>query len=352
MKTQLRTILLVSLVSLLIWLWAEGESLQTLAVTPRVVFVAERSDLELRTSPNWGGTVRIRIQGSTRAIHDAEAEMGAEIELRLGHPGVPSEPGDQIVSLEEAIRQLPMVKSKGLNIIEVTPPSTVVRIERLVTRELPLRTIVAPDVDLLGDPTISPTKVTIRLPEALATQLPADAFASATLSKAEIGSARDDAAQTIVSAIKLPAVLQGVDGVALTPDKANVTFRIKRMVDSIPVASVPVWVSIPPNEGAKWDIELVDQFLRDVTFTGPADAIDKIRTREFVPIAEIRLSSDDLDRGIETKQAVFVNLPPGIETGVAIKSVRVRIIKRKPDRPGAPDNLSGPDPGAAILPEQ
>jgi hypothetical protein len=115
-------------------------------------------------------------------------------------------------------------------------------------------------------------------------------------------------------------------------------------VDTVTVPSVPVWFSQPPTEGKRWNIELTDQFLRDVTFTGPSDAIAKIRARDIIPIAEIQLSSDDLEKGIETKEAVFVGLPPGVESGVAVKTVRLKIERRKSGPDSAPPPLHVPEP--------
>jgi hypothetical protein len=339
MAAKIRTVMLVSLVTILIWLWAEGESLSTTSLNPEVVFVQEGTDLLLETDQDWRGTVRVRVQGSTRALTQAENGLGTQIRLKLGQGGVPSQPGErQVVNLEEAIRALPELRQAGLSVQEVTPAITVVKIVRLVTREVPVRAAMPTGAELLGDPVVTPVRVQVRLPEALANKLAADATAVAPVSDAEFDAARDDASRTVTTALQLPGVTAGVGEVQFVPEKVSVTFRRKRSVDSITLASTPVWFALPPTESGKWEVEVIDQFLREVTFTGPAESIAKIRSRDMVPIAEVRLSSDDLEKGVETKEAVFVGLPSGVETGVAVKTVRVKITRRKADAADTPSD--------------
>lgn len=332
MAAKIRAVVLVTLVTLLIWLWAEGESLSSTSFNPEIVIAPEGTELLVENDADWRGTVRVRMQGSTRALTQAESTLGVQIRLKLGQGGVPSQPGErQVVDLEEAIRSLPRVRELGLTVQEVTPAITVVKIVRLVTKELPVRAAMPTGAELLGDPVITPARVQVKLPEAIAAKLPVDASAVAPIGDAEFDAARDDTSRTVSTALQMPGVTAGAGEIQFIPEKVSVTFRRKRSVDSITLASTPVWFSMPPIESAKWNVEITDQFLRDVTFTGPADSIAKIRSREVVPIAEVRLSSDDLEKGVETKDAVFVALPPGVETGVAVKTVRVKITRRKAD---------------------
>jgi hypothetical protein len=346
MSAKIRTFLLVTLVTVLIWLWAEGESLSSDTLTTNVVFV-EDNDLQIEPDRQWSGALTVRLQGSIRALTDARRELGTQIRLQLGQPGMPSTPQEeqQPVNMEEAIRQLPAIRSLGLSVQGVTPGITLVKIVKLVNRDLPVRVVLPRDIGLLGDSTVSPAKITVRIPEALAGRLSDDAFAEAPLSRAELDASRDDTAQVITAAVRIPA-LEGVERqVVMIPDRVSVTFRLKRSVDTVTIPSVPVWYSLPPTEGKRWDIELTDQFLRDVTFTGPTESIAKIRSREVIPIAQVQITSDELENAIEAKEAVFVGLPPGVESGVAVKTVRLRIQRRRNDVDQGPPALNVPASG-------
>lgn len=344
MSANIRTILLVTLVTLLIWLWAEGESLSSETLNPSITFVQDSNELLLETTDQqWNGAVSVRLQGSNRALTDARRDLGKQIRLKVGDQGVPSQPGQQIVDFKKAIEQLPEVRTLGLSVVEVTPANTVVKIVKMMARELTVRPALATDINILGDATVSPAKVTVRAPSELAALLPADVYAVAPITKEQLGVARDDTPQTITTTVQIPE-LAGKEGVVITPEKVGVTFRLRRSVDTVTVPSVPVWFSLPPTEGRRWNIDLTDQFLRDVTFTGPSDAIAKIRSRDIIPIAEIQLSSDDLEKGIEAKEAVFVGLPPGVESGVAVKTVRLKIARRKDNTDSNPPPLHVSEP--------
>jgi hypothetical protein len=344
MSAKIRTAILVSLVTVLIWLWAEGESLDTETFNPSVMFVQnEGGDMLIEPYERWAGSVRVRVQGSKRALTDAKRDLSSEIRLKIGDRGMPTQPGDQqIVDLAQAIQSLPSVGGQGLSVQEVTPANAVVRIVKLVSRELPVRAVVPPDIALLGQAAVSPARVMVRLSESQDARLPADAFATVELTRQDLASARDDTALTMTSRVRLPEALDEEPGVEITPPRVSVTFRLKRSVDSVTVATVPVWFSLPSTEGDGWDIELIDKFLRDVTFTGPTDAIARIRSREVVPLAEVRLSSDELENGIEAKEAVIVDVPQGVESGVAVKTVRLKVTRRKSEAEPGPEDLAPP----------
>ncbi len=328
MSAKIRTILLVSLVTVLIWLWAEGESLSSETLTPSVNFVQDGDELLLeKLDGQWNSAVSVRLQGSTRALTDARRDLGKQIQLKLGAQGVPARPGQQVVDFKTAIEQLDQIRALGLSVVEVTPANTVINLVQMKVRELTVRPALPEGINILGEATVSPGKVIVRLPEELDKLIPPEAVAIAPVSREQLGTGRDDTAQIITTKVQVPE-LADKPGVVFTPDHVNVTFRLKRSVDTVTIPSVPVWFSLPPTEGKNWDIELTDQFLRDVTFTGPIDAIAKIRSREVVPIAEVQLSSDDLDKGVEAKEAVFAGLPPGVESGVAVKTVRLKITRR------------------------
>jgi hypothetical protein len=344
MSAKIRTIMLVSLVTVLIWLWAEGESLSSETLTPSVVFVQDGNDLRLeKMDSQWNGAVSVRLQGSTRALTDARRDLGKQLQLKLGALGVPARPGQQVVDFKTAIEDLAEIRVLGLSVVEVTPANTVVNLVQMKERELTVRPSLPEDINILGEATVSPVRVTVRYPEELDKLVPPDAVAIAPVTRGQLGTGRDDAAQIITTKVQV-AELADKPGVVVSPDLVSVTFRLKRSVDTVTIASVPVWFSLPPTEGKNWNIEITDQFLRDVTFTGPIDAIAKIRSREVVPIAEVQLSSDDLDKGVEAKEAVFASLPPGVESGVAVKTVRVKIERRKNNDSEESPALNVPEP--------
>jgi len=347
MLPRLKTFALVTLIASLIWVWAEGESFSSVVVNPRVLFIVDQTDLEFTPDDTWRGTVRLRLEGSTVAINQAERALGSMIRLKPGQQGVPAVPGDrQAVNLIEAIRSLPEVGTLGLTVVDVDPPDAVVSVVRFVTKDIPVRAQFPLDTELAGEPTVSPGRVAVRMPELVAAKLTDADAATVPISTQDVRLGREDGPQTISSAIQLPDKLVGVRGVELSLERASVTFRLKKNVDSVTLPSVPVWVAVPPTEAAGWNIVVRDAFLRDVKFTGPVELIRKLKER--VPIAEVRLSSDELEAAAESKEevskeAVVTGLAPGLEYTVVSKVVRLSITRREVPKPSNGGEGPAPD---------
>lgn len=100
--------------------------------------------------------------------------------------------------------------------------------------------------------------------------------------------------------------------------------------DTIRVASVPVWFSMPPTEDAgKWIVELQDKSIADVTLTGPTDQLERIRSGRWPVRAMITLSADDLTRAVQARPATFPDLPPGVGTVGGVYMVRLARIQKQ-----------------------
>jgi hypothetical protein len=352
MLEQIKTILLVTLIAALIWIWAEGESFSSAVVNPRVSFVTTGPELEITPDENWRGTVRLRLEGSTVAIKQAEQLLGTALVLRPPHPGVPSAPGDrQTVNLVEVVKSLPQVRQLGITVLDVDPTDVTVNITKYVQREMQVKPQFPSEIELLGEPTVIPSRVSVRMPEHIATGLTDNDIIAPAVASRDVQAAKDESPQSVILPLPLPTALQGIRGISMNPEQVNATFRVRKNVDTITLPSVPVWVSIPPTETSSWDIELKDTFLRDVVFTGPRDQIRKLRDRTFVPIAEVQLSSDELESGITTKEAVIVRLLPGVDYTMPVKTVDLSVKRRSagPDAPSpitprGPSNNDSDDP--------
>lgn len=337
MGDLIKTMLLVTLIAALIWIWAEGESFSSATVNPRVSFVKDSADLEISPDAEWRGTVRLRLEGSNVAIKQAEQLLGTALILKPGQPGVPLTPGDrQTVNLVEVVKLLPSVRQLGITVVDVDPPDVAVNVTKFVRREIAVRPELPLEIELLGEPTVTPQRVTVRMPEQLAAKLTETDLAVVTVSQRDLQLTRDDATQTLKLPITLPALLQGVRGVEAQQEVVSVAFRVRKNVDTVTLASVPVWVSIPPTETSSWDIEVKDMFLRDVVFTGPTDQIRRIRERTFVPIARVALTSDQLEAGITSKDADIDALPAGVTFSVASPAVGLNVKKRAEASPATP----------------
>jgi hypothetical protein len=178
---------------------------------------------------------------------------------------------------------------------------------KLVDRELLVQADLT-GIEVEGDATVLPSKVRVTMPEDEARKLPESTTAVAVIAPEDLGPGRDDGPRTVLAKVRLPApLMQGpvAEFVTMSRDTVRVTLRVRKRVETLELATVPVWITLPPTEGTAWDVEVVEPFLRGVTVTGPKDLVQRIRSRELVAIAFVVLSSDELAAGIKSKPAVF-----------------------------------------------
>lgn len=339
--STLKTIFLAGIIAVLIWVFAEGESLSSRTLVVSVVFPAEASnDLVIRPEdPSFRGQVRVRLEATTRTLDAAILAVGGAggtVRLMPGTAGVPSKPGDrQIVELRDAIGAIPELRALGSTVAEVEPRQVLVDVLKMATRELPIRVEMpkegAPALD--GEPTVTPVIAVVRVPEAALAQMPdggAGATLTASISEAEVRRLRPEGAQSVVVPLRLPPELEALSPVVLQPESATVLLRIRRKVETMKIATVPVWYSLPPtDDSASVFVQVEDRFLTDVTLTGPADELQRVRAGTISVKAMIELSSEDLTKDSVTKPAQFPGLPPGVTASAAGQNVRVRFEKRK-----------------------
>jgi hypothetical protein len=270
-------------------------------------------------------------------VEAAAGVIGASVRIPAGLEAVPKGVEEHtVINLSEAISALPeMARLRGV-LAEVTPPELAVRVVHMVSRDLPVRVELAHEVSLDGDPIPTPPLVRVRLPESAAAGLDAKLQAIATIGDDSLSRLRNDGPQTVTATIRLPVAVPDISLVAITPDTVSVSLRPRQAVDTTRLANVPVWFSLPPTEdGAKWNVEVLDKFLTDAAVTGPSEEIRRLKAGDLKIKALVELTTDDLEKGAQersglAKQASFIGAPPGVTCTVANATVRVKVTKRNP----------------------
>lgn len=350
-----KTAALTTLMAALIWVWAEGESVSRVSITCRVELQADPAgDLVYRSDdPEWRGNVTFQVEGSAPGIAAARELRGQTLRLTAGLAGMPVEPGpNRVARLREAIAAIPELSRLGVVVVSCEPSEVPVRVMRMVARDLPVRVELGRTLLLDGEPAPSPAAVSVRMPDSVL--VPDGAQAVAFVSAEELDRVRGDGAaatgaRTAVATIRTPSWLAGIEPLVIAPETVTVTFRVRKEVDTFRVAAVPVWFGLPPTEdAAQWAVEVLDKFVNDVTLTGPADQVARIRSGEITLKALVELASDDLQRAVRTdrpatdtagpgadpaatgvisRPVTFLGLPPGVTAAAANPVVRVRVTR-------------------------
>lgn len=332
---DLKTLATVTLVAALVWLWAESESLRSTQVAPRLEISSEFAAANSGPSSSVGSpgfleakldglesgqVVRISLRGSTAGIDAIQRIVPGVLKLTIGSPGVPSTPGEHLLNLREVLAEQYPFRRSGVSIESVEPPQARVRIAQLVVVKLPVMVdVTAGEFD--EPPTASPREVSVLVPEGLTLR---DSYAAvAKLEESTLAEAREG--ERFRTNLKL--FLPGLDR-RPEPQTVGVEFTLKRKVSRHSEPSVPILVCLPPDEADRWQVQLKETSIRDVTVTGPADAVQAVKDRKVQLQALLVLTAEDLKNKIGSKQVVYSTLPSSISIVAKDPSVQFTITPR------------------------
>lgn len=348
MLERVRNVLLIALVTALVWIYAEAESLTRSQQEVRISFVSGADDLASRVvNDDWRGVVRARLEGSAASLQ----RTPPRIELTLGAPAVPDQEGEYSVDLAAAMRSDPDLQRAGVNVLAVEPPTVRLRIDALRrVDDVPIRVALS-GVDLEQPARIEPASADLVLSRATAEQLEAlegGPFVLARVEPAQIDMSRRGIPQRIRATLTLPNGVSANGGASrIAPPEAMVELIVRRDTASTIVPAAPVQVLMPPTEAGRWEVRILpeDLFVRDIEVVGPSEFVNQIRANDVRLVAVLSLSSDELERGVSEKRASIATLRDGVigqpPQGARVEArdpvVRFEVVARggSPTQPGA-----------------
>lgn len=332
----LKTASLVTIITAIVWLFAESETLReqkfTIEVTPDRAGAGGLA-MRLATSAQTA-RAEVVLQGASARLEEVDRRLRAPITLVPGAEGVPQSPGEFDVDLLTVLRGQRDMVELGLTVERVEPATTRIVLDEFVTRDLPVR-VEAEGVEFQSPPTITPPRVRVRLPRGDAERLPDGGIAIVRLD--------DDATSRLVPGrtetlravrVDLPELLPGppldAGKVLFDPLTVEVAVVVRGRTAETTIPRVPVHVRMAPGELARWNVEISedDRSLIDVKVSGPPELIRQIEERSLPVVATLALSYEELEKGIAAKEATFSDLPTGLKFEVASRVIRVRITRR------------------------
>lgn len=333
-----KTAALVTFFTILVWVFAEGESLQTKRTVAEVAFPAltgESYAVRVIEGQGWRGRVELQVEGSTASLDGLESELGRGVVLTPGMEGVPRESGEHTIDLRRALRGHPEFQSRGVTVLSAEPPTVRVVVEELTTVTLPIR-VEAPGEELDGAAqVVGVAEAEVRLPRRVASQLSGGlsegASVVARVRSEDLAPLQEGIRSTIQVRLEAGAALAGTRFLEIEPAQVDVQLTVRSKTETVVLPSVAVDLRLPPGELGRWDIEVPqgEQSLRDVRVTGPSDLIEQIRSGGLVVRAFVRLSFEDLEAGVSSKRAEFSAFPTALRFEVEDDEVQLVIRARE-----------------------
>lgn len=329
---------LILLVAVLLWLFAEAQSVSERVVDVRLSFSAptEAGLLVQVDDAAWTGRVSVRLQGARAAIDEAARRLADGVSLLVGAPGVSAKPGRQIIELRSALLANPPMDRADVTIASVEPRVMELRVDELVSLDGVAVRADMPGVQTVGPITIDPPSAKIILPQQEKNRLGALASTltlTASLTAASFSATPQDGPQTHEARLSLGPEFADVVGIRIEPPSVMLTFTVRSTTETITLPSVPVWPMEPPTEINNWIVVIEPMLLRDIELSGPSDLLERITSGELRVIATVRLSSDELEQRIASKTPVILGLPDSVRINTVIQPVRLTITPRAEQAP-------------------
>ncbi len=335
---KLETLVVVTVVAVLVWLYAEGASTKERSREPvSIRFVApDGRERDFAVSPNQAVSASVSFKGSSGQVQKFLDLVRDPIELTVEPPD--SEQNTRTLVLADAMVRNADFAKLGLGSIAVEPATWEVTMRPMVTATLRV------EVEE-GDVALDPATTPVATPDTVEITAPVDvvdalgeAVVVARLDRGALpepaldptAGGREKVARNIV--LEFP---RGVDRrspwTRISNQVVRVNYTLADPDATVMVKRVPLYVNLPvgtqqayrviPNDG--------QQFLFDVELRGPKGLIDRIDEGDpdYPVTAEIRIRDVAGIERVTDEQPVVV-APPGVTVVGSPARVGLRVERR------------------------
>lgn len=314
-RERLVNIVAVSLVTMLIWMWAAGETRETEPAFTDIRFLAPTAD-SMRIEPAEVTTLRLQVRGPRRAIDAVAERLREPVAVTAGTAGIPAEPGRHEIDLAALGEAIVAQWRLPVTVVDAEPSTIEIQIQPLATREVRIVPVLPPGVRTTGRVEVVPETATVILPQ----DLPGldELQLEARISERDLAGRETGRRHQFEVALQMPPGFTGDrDAIRIQPRTAEVRVALDSNESELALATpVPVQIAGPAADLDDWTVEVdpASAFLRDVVLRGPAETIQRLKDRDgdVGVIAFVHLTSDDLLKRIEEKPVTLWSLPPGV----------------------------------------
>jgi hypothetical protein len=310
-QARIGTVILVTAVTLLIWIFAAGETRERAVIWARVQFEAA-SGITTIVSPRTTQQIALTLSGSTRSIQEVRRALEEPLVLATGTKGIPGDKGTHLVEIVDALRDQEVFYKTEVSVITSEPMALEVQIDSLIEKTIPVTPVIQ-GATLGGEAVAEPPDVTVTMPSSLVAVVP-DISVIAEPSEKMISRLEPGRRHVIQSPLRLPEELRAYeDEISISPRSVQLAFPLILRTRTLPLAQpVPIQIAAPAQDLAEYTVEITDQFLADVVIEGAAEDVKKFEEDLTPVVAFIHLTSDDLARGITEAEVTLWELPEGL----------------------------------------
>ncbi|MEM9021852.1 MAG: hypothetical protein AAGC44_14950 [Planctomycetota bacterium] len=331
------TLLLVLLVSVLVWLYAEDANVKQYTNYAVSIEFQPPTDREMRIEPS-GERVLISFSGSNGQFQQLQERIrDRSLVYQLSFD--PNDPAPEVeVDLRQVIEDQ-LLQELGVNLTEIEPRTVIVQGEAIENVTIPV-VLDTRQVSLANTPEVRPAQVSFRVSHSVAEKL-RDQVATARLTDEHL--ARLVPGQD-VSLTNVPITPPDAAGNA-PPSETRVSVVIRQADNNarLTLNERAVMLSYPPSLNQRFVLELNEgsRFANNLELEGPRDQIEAVRQsvgNELV-WATVRLTNDEVESAIDNNGIIVKTIdliaPAGVRLVSEPMSVTIRVQPRG-DNDGVP----------------
>ncbi len=299
---EVGTIILVTVVTVLIWLLAAAKTRQTDTLSGRLTMtVASDSTGDRFQVVPAEVPVTLTIEGPAIAVRETRSLLTASpLEFPL-----PAEPGRHEISrLAERIQEINSIRDIGATIVTVDPPSVAVDIEEFVTRTAVTRADIG-DASTVQEVSVSPKEATVTVPRTVLHELPEALVVDAVVDARDIARLEPGVLHTVEGALRLQGDGDLAQLVTISPPTAAISFKLLARQQQAVVERVRIQVVSSPQDFGAYQVKLLNPILSGVSIEAAPEDIRAVSDGRAQVVALIHLSTNDKERGIESKPVSF-----------------------------------------------
>ena len=327
---NIETYALVSVLTVLVWLYAEAETIKPNPVFIQIRFTGSASQL---VSPADVVGVSAVFRCTTaqlahlRALKERDVPFEIEVAAR--------EPGNHQIDLRQGLLDHPRIAELGVAVDRVEPPEWPVTIERLVDATMAVEFDEGPR-ELAEPAIVVPAQITVKMPSSLEERL------SVTKLVARLD---EEAMAKVIKGVQVPLPNVPIvvppelqeDNVTLSQTSVAVTLTIVTQSDTLENWPVPIRLAISDDVTGRFKVRHSDDTVV-VDLRGPPDVIERIKQFELDTFAYLPLNLTELDQAVIrvdqseplTKQ-LDLQLPPDVSAYPATPRIEYTVEKLKLD---------------------
>ncbi|MEE2912710.1 MAG: hypothetical protein VX436_02780 [Planctomycetota bacterium] len=286
-------ILFVTIVTVVIWVWAAGQTKYESSVTTNLRFKPPEGSIS--TVLPESAYITLTFSGPRSAVEKAQSACEDGLDLTVAA----ADGEHELLNLPAKINTLDVIRNTGAEISSTTPASFLLDVQTIDLVEAAVEAVL-PSVTVSGDVTVDPATVILHIPKAIQDTLPEAITVAAVVSDATLEQLQPGVVHTRDASIRLPESIDGSD-VMIEPSRVSVTFKIQSKTQKTVLPQVRVLIAGPAEDYSAYSITLPRTIIPNVTVEADTDLIAGIDAGNITVYAIVRLASRDLEQRISEK---------------------------------------------------